>query len=284
MSSSSLGVIAGNGILPLDVVKTACKTFKVFTVAHNGETDPIIANDSEGITWIQVGQIGRAINFFLKHGVKKVLFAGGISKKKLFKSFRPDVVGMKIMAKALTSQDDAVLRRVCQAFEDAGIEVVSIESVLPQYLPQPGLLTSRGFSEQDNRDIALGLQAARTLGSLDIGQAVVVSKGSVVAVEASEGTAALLERVISLGIHDGILVKTSKPMQEERIDLPSIGLETVQSVANGKGKGIVLEAGKTIILRPSEVILAANKLGVAILVLDKVEIERLIQGVHASRK
>lgn len=280
MTNPSLGVIAGNGVLPLDVVKTASKSFKVFTIAHNGETAPEIANDSERVAWIQVGQIGRAINFFLKHDVKKVLFAGGISKKRLFKSFRPDVLGMKIMAKALTSQDDAVLRRVCKAFEDAGIEVVSIEAVLPQYLPQPGLLTTHGFSTSDDRNIALGLQAASTLGKLDIGQAVVVSKGSVVAVEASEGTAALLERVISLGIHEGILVKISKPMQEQRIDLPSIGLETVESLARGKGKGIVLEAAKTIILRPTEVISAANKLGISILVLDSDEIQKRISLVE----
>lgn len=265
---NSVGIIAGGGILPVDCARAIKLSGKESVVAaHISEADKDIEKVSSKVKWIKAGQLGKIAKWFKTNGVRRIYFAGGLKRAKIFTTFFPDLHALKIILKLKTHHDDSILSGVCRFFQDQGFEIGHIKEILPRYVPSKGVCTIKSFSENDRQSIRIGIEAAKKLGELDIGQAVMVSDKTVIAVEAVEGTAKMIERVTRLGIPNSILIKMSKPKQDLRVDLPTIGPDTIKQLVNAKAKGIVIEAEKSLILEPEVTIEQANKVGLIVEVL-----------------
>ena len=175
------------------------------------------------------------------------------------------------------TRDDSLLTAVTDAYEQRGIQVVPATDYAPELLVGPGLLSGRKPSGSEARDIDFGWEIAKRMGALDIGQSITVKDGTVLAVEAVEGTDQCLSRTGDLCRRGGwTLVKVAKPDQDMRFDVPTIGPQTVQGVYDGGGRAIAIEAGRTIVVDYDATVRLADRLGVALVAMDSAS----MQGVH----
>lgn len=260
-----IGLIAGNGNFPLAFARAAKeKGLQVIAVAHEGETLPELAGLVEAIVWVKVGQLGKLIKTFKEHEVSDVLMAGGIKKTRLFAGGMPDMRALSLLARMIHKKDDSLLRAVAEELESEGITVRESTLYLDNLLAQPGLLTRRKPTKEEQQDIEFGWQMAKEIGKLDIGQTVVVKDQAVLAVEAIEGTDEAIRRGGRLCGKGAVVVKICKPQQDLRFDLPAVGLQTIQSLNEVKASCLALEAGKTIILDRDQVISEADRAGICI--------------------
>jgi DUF1009 family protein len=262
---SAVGIIAGGGVLPLDCIRSLNQAGNASIVAaHIGDTSKEVEAIANQVVWVRVGQLGKISRFFKKHNVKRVYFAGGLKRARIFTSFFPDLHAIKIILRVKTHHDDSILSGVCKFFESRGFEIGHIGEILLNYLPSAGVYTANSFTEAERETIKIGIEAARKLGELDIGQAVMVADKTVVAVEAVEGTELMISRVASLGIPNTILIKMSKPTQDLRVDLPSIGPDTIKQLKNAKARGVVIESQRSLMLEPEKTIAEANREGIIV--------------------
>jgi hypothetical protein len=261
----TLGIIAGGGKFPLLVAEAAGRRgHRVVAVAHEGETDPLLGEKVDEIVWIRLGQLGRLIKAFKARGVRRALMAGTIRKRRMFEDARPDLRAIAVMTRLAVFHDDDILRALAREMEKEGIEIVSSTLCLPELLAAPGCLTRRRPSREETADIAFGWRIAKALGQLDIGQCVVVRRKTVLALEAVEGTDAAIRRGGQLAGEKAVVVKVSKPRQDLRFDVPSIGLETVRVMAEVKASTLAIEAGKTLLFDREATIAYADAQGIAI--------------------
>src|SRR5574341_586637 len=180
---NTIGLIAGNGIFPIEFAKAARqKGLNVVAVAHEGETSEDLAQWVDAIFWVKVGQLGKIIAIFKEQGVHDVLMAGGIKKTRLFGGAMPDLRGMALLAKMLYKKDDAMLRAVAGELESEGITVRESTLYLDNLLAPAGTLTKRKPSKEELRDIEFGWQMAKESGRVDIGQTIVVKDQAVLVV------------------------------------------------------------------------------------------------------
>lgn len=268
-----LGLIAGGGDLPVEIAH-AMAGMNPFIVRVKGfGTDPF-----EGFESVErsIGQIGGILKALKQAGCDAICFAGYVKRPDI-KNLQMDARGLILVPKALAAGrkgDDAILRVVIAEFEQAGLAVIGANAVLKSLAPAAGLLTATAPDDADRVDIAKALLTARHMGELDIGQAAVVAHGVVLAVEAQEGTNAMLERLVELPAHLrgsearrlGVLAKTPKPIQERRIDLPTIGLETVERCDRAGLAGIALEANAALIVNRDAVVTAMDAAGLFLIV------------------
>lgn len=262
-----LGIIAGNGILPIQLAKRAkMQGRQVFVVGHRGETDPALVDMVDGHCWVRVGQLGKILSALKRAKVTEVIFAGGIRRTKLFTDLRPDWRALQLIARVGSVRDDSILRAVAAEFEREGMSVVSATAFLGDFLAAKGLLTSRPLTEREKEDAGLAWKAAEAIGALDIGQGAVAFEGIVVALEAIEGTDAMLSRAGKLieNKKGFVLVKRAKPQQDLRLDLPTVGKKTLETLSANGGTALVLEDQKAIILEPQEFLQMANSLQIAV--------------------
>lgn len=269
-----LGLIAGNGKFPLIFAAQARREgVSLVTVAHRGETLEEIEQLADDVTWVYVGELGKIIRTFRQAGVEEAVMAGGIKKVKLFSNFRPDLRGAAFLARVRSREDDRLLRGVAEELEKDGIRVVESTLFLSEIIPAPGALTRRQPTSEQWDDIRLGFTTAKDVGRLGIGQCVVVKRGMVLAVEAAEGTDAAIRRGAELGKEGFVAVKTSKPQQDLRFDVPAVGLDTVRMLAELKGAVLAVEAGKTILLEKEKLIAAADAAGIVVVAVDEKMLE-----------
>ncbi len=263
---SPVGLVAGNGSFPLEFARSAKqKNLKVVAVAHKGETDPELESLVASCEWLKVGQLGKLIRALQRQGVKQVAFAGGIKKARLFKDISLDLRAIALLAKLKVFGDDKLLRAIAAELERSGIGVFSASLVLDKLLAPRGLLATRDLSPSERSDALVGWRAAKSIGELDIGQTVCVVRGVVTAVEALEGTDMAIRRSFELVGSAGVVVKTCKPNQDQRMDLPAIGPNTIESLASAKATALIIEAGKTLMFEPELVRQSAQKNSIAIL-------------------
>ena len=264
-----LGLLAGNGQFPAEIIKRAAKQGRaVVTVGVQSAADSTLSSLSSAWLSLRLGQISKAINFFKKHGVKELVIVGGVRRATLWRDARPDWRMLKILARLRSFRDDALLRSLANEFESVGINVVGVQQFLPDMLAQPGYLSKRKFSEAELADGQLGWKVAKQLGQLDVGQAVVVKDKVVVALEGIEGTDELIARAGKLSNGGGVLVKVSKPIQDLRLDLPTFGSNSVRALDSAGIKAVLLESGRTLVLDPLAVASEADAVGIAILAID----------------
>lgn len=245
-----LGIIAGGGSLPQQLV-VSCKAqgIDVFLVCFDGYTSTDLPKENPHI-WTRLGAVGKIINYFKGHNVHDVVMIGHIKRPSLT-DVSPDLKGLQILSrigfKALG--DNSLLSLLKNELETEGLRVRAVQDFCDNLLVGEGPIGSLGYESDEQETIDLGLRASQALGALDIGQSVVVQNGVVVAVEAKEGTDALIKRCSELldGRRGGILVKTCKPQQDKSLDLPTIGLDTIRNAHNVGLCGIILHAHNVII-------------------------------------
>jgi DUF1009 family protein len=263
--SENIGLIAGKGQFPLLFAQAARQQgAAVIAVAHRGETDPALESLVHELHWIYVGQLGKIIRIFKAAGVKRAVMAGGISRGRLFKEFRPDWRALNVVRQAGAGQDDRLLRAVAMEMEGEGITIAPSTLFLDDLLAANGQLSRRAPSEDEQADIELGLKVAKELGRLDLGQCVVVRRQVVVALETIEGTDVAIRRGGDLAGPGTVVVKVSKPGQDLRFDMPAVGLDTIATMRAVKAAVLAVEAGKTLMFNLSEMQEIADRAGIAV--------------------
>ena len=262
---TKLGILAGGGPLPARIVQSCLAAGRdVFVIAFENEADP---KTCEGVphAWMPLGKVGATIKRLKAERCTDVVFAGPV-RRPSFSQLKPDMRAIKLLGKirkAAGQGDDAILSILVEELEGENFRVVGADDLLNDVAAPGGNLSDRVPGESDRKDIEMGVRVARTLGALDVGQAVVVQHGVVLGVEAIEGTDALLERCARLKreAQGGVLVKLKKPQQERRADLPTIGADTVRRAAHAGLNGIAVEEGHSLILDRADVVAEANRLG-----------------------
>lgn len=260
---NKIGIIAAKGNLSKKLIDHARNHFDLFIVAINGETDSALLEGIDHI-WVNIGEIGMAMDAMRKANIVEVVFVGSLKKPDIF-SLSVDKMGAKLLAKIVKDKffgDNKLLSVLTDFLEDNGFKVIGVQEILKDLVVEVGEFTVLKPSEQDRLDIELGLKVVKELGMLDIGQGAIIENGVVLGVEAIEGTDNLIKRCGELKrtqAAGGVLIKLSKPNQELRMDLPTIGIETIKNMHISGFKGIVIEARKAIFLDKEEVIAFANK-------------------------
>lgn len=238
--------------------------YVVVAVAHREETLAELEQVVDNLTWVYVGQLGKIIRTFRRAGVTGVVMAGGIRKVKLLGNFRPDLRGARFLAGFKRRDDDALLRGIAGELEKDGIKVLESTLCVPQIISSAGVLTRRAPSGSQWEDIRLGMDVAKEVGRLGIGQTVVVKNRVVVAVEAVEGTDAAIERGGALARSGCVVVKVSKPRQDLRFDVPAVGVETIKRLCSSGAAVLAVEAGKTLLLEKDILLSEADAAGIAV--------------------
>lgn len=270
MTGSALGIIAGGGELPRAIAESAREAGReVFVLALQGSSDEWVENFMH--EWVALGETGKAFKALRSGGVGDVLLAGRVERPK-FSEIKLDaksvMLAPRVMAAALKG-DDALLRSLVDLFEREGFNVVGAAEAAPNLIAREGPLGRLRPLPENDRDIALAFKVVRTLGELDVGQAAVVCAGLTLAVEAAEGTDAMIARVANLPEHirgtstrrRGVLAKAPKPVQDRKTDLPVIGVQTIRNVAAVGLAGIAVEAGGALIVDKRAVGEEADRLG-----------------------
>ncbi len=261
----SIGLIAGNGRFPVIFARAAKRDgLRVVALGYKGETEPALAQEVDHFEWVHLGQIGRIAARLRKHGVTRVAMAGGIGKLNALRHVRLDWKAVRVAASMRSFNDDALLKAVATFFESEGLEVVPSTLFLGELLAPEGLLTRRPLTPMEERDVELGREVALALGKVDVGQTVVTKDGSVIAVEAAEGTDACIRRAGALAGPGIVVVKRCKVIQDERFDLPAVGPRTAETIAEVGGTALAIEAGKALLLDAEELTRRAEAAGIAI--------------------
>jgi DUF1009 family protein len=260
-----IGIIAGGGQFPLLFIDAARKAGrKVMVIAHKGETDERVAEAADEVCWVKLGQLGKVISWYHKHGVGETVFLGSITKTQIFRDIMPDLKALSLWNKIDSKQDDAILRAIAGALEKDGIAVRESTLYLQHLLFPQGVLSKKKPSKKQRRDIEFGWHHARAIGQLDIGQCVIVRDCTVVAVEAIEGTDEAIKRGGVLARENAVVVKVKKPGQDFRFDLPATGVTTIHSLQSVNGAVLAVEAGQALLFDPEEMIQAANAAGIVV--------------------
>jgi UDP-2,3-diacylglucosamine hydrolase len=263
--SENIGLIAGKGQFPRLFAQAARDHgARVIAVAHRHETDPALADLVDEIHWIYVGQLGKMIRIFKNAGVRRAVMAGGITRGRLFREFRPDLRALSVVRRAGAGQDDRLLQAVAAEFESEGITIAPSTLFLDELLAPAGQLGKRSPTKDELQDIDFGFKIAKEIGALDIGQTVVVRRQVVVALEAVEGTDECIRRAGALAGPGTVVVKTSKPNQDLRFDVPAVGPDTIQSMIEAQAAVLALEAHKTLTFDRDQMLTAANRNKIAV--------------------
>lgn len=257
-----LGLIAGKGLLPRIVCETAEKrSVPVSAAVFETETAERI-KDLANVKLFGLGQAEKVIRHFAHAGVKDVCLIGKIEKRLIFKKINFDLRGLKMMKKVINKSDSAIMLAIIEELESEGLNVVKQSDWLPGLLPRKGILGKKKPAKKIMADFDFGLKICHELAERDIGQTVIVKEGVVLAIEAVEGTDAAIDRGCALGGKGAVMVKTSRPNQDFRFDIPSVGPETAQCLANSGAVGLAVEAGRTLVIDMRKTVSICNKAGI----------------------
>lgn len=264
-----LGIIAGGGSLPRRLIHYCQETKRnFFVIAVEGNAEPDLVDDTIPHLWIRIGQAGTGFKRLAEEKIEEVVMIGTIHRPS-FKDLVPDMrtaaFFAKIGAKALG--DDGILRALIKEIEAEKMRVVGIQEVMGDLLAKSGVLGRKKPSKTDWEDIKRGIGVAFELGRLDVGQSVIVQEGLVLGVEGIEGTDELIKRCggYKRKGSGGVLVKLRKPQQDMRIDLPTVGIRTLENAKQSGLNGLAVHAGNTLIVDEEDFIRQADKLGLFVI-------------------
>jgi DUF1009 family protein len=263
-----IGLIAGGGQFPLIFAQKArVHGYRVVAAAYRNEADPALEGEVDAMEWFHLGQVRRLLRFFHRQEVGQTVMLGTIRKTRLFTDVKPDIKALSLVAGMRHTHDDGILRAFAGLLEKEGIQVCASTFLLPELLAPAGVWTRRNPSRDERRDMALGWQIAKEIGRLDIGQCIVVGGGSVLAVEAVDGTDATIARGGGLAKGEAVVVKVCKPAQDTRFDIPAIGLTTIETMRAAGARALAVEAGKAVAFDREEMIAAADRYAMAVVAL-----------------
>ena len=266
--AGSLGIIAGSGLLPTEIADLHLKQGgKVYIAALEGETDILHINKYQ-FKQFPIGSVGALLEYFAENNVKEIIIIGGITRPDL-KSIKVDKIGSILIAKILKEKflgDDNILKIISDFIESKGFKIISPKTLLALGTYEQLYISDKLPSKQDQIDIELGMEVIKSLSNLDIGQSVIVADGYVLGIEAAEGTDALIRRceLLRKTERGGILVKMAKLTQDMRLDLPTIGPDTIFYLAKHGYNGLAIQKSGVIIVKPVETCALLNEHGLFI--------------------
>lgn len=259
------GLIAGNGKFPFMVVEGARQSgAEIVVAAIREETDPQIEQLANRVMWVGIGQLGRMIRFFKDEGVEKAIMAGQVKHVQIFSRAVPDARMLKVLLSLRRRNTDSLIGAIASELQREGIELIDSTYFLHESLPQSGTLTRRQLNKHEREDIEYGLEVAREIARLDLGQTIVVRGKACVAIEAMEGTDATIRRAGSLVSGRLAVVKLAKPDQDMRFDVPVVGVPTIETMVEAGATCLCITAGKTLMFDRKEMIATADKRKIAI--------------------
>ena len=249
-----LGLIAGNGRFPFLALEGARRLgHDVTIVAIREETSPALetaaADDPPAdLHWVSLGQLGKCIAILHDAGVTRAVMAGQVKHTQLFAGIIPDLTLLKVLGRLQTKNTDALITAVADVLADHGIELENSTTFLQPFLARRGVLTKRQPTEDEHADLAFGYRMADTIAGLDVGQTIVVKDRAVVAVEAMEGTDAVIARAGRLAGPGTRVVKVAKPTQDMRFDVPVVGVSTLSAMHDAGATVLSVDAARTLVL------------------------------------
>lgn len=264
--NSTLGIIAGSGAYPLTLAREAraAGVARIVAAAFQGETDPALAALVDGIEWMRVGQLGRMISFLKNSGARDAVMAGQIHPGNLF-DLRPDVKALVLLAKLRQRNAESIFGAIAEELAKSGVTLLPATTFMESHLAPRGHIAGPRLSRREEADARFGFEIAKEISRLDIGQTVVVKGGTVLAVEAFEGTNEAIKRGGALGRKEAVVIKVSKPKQDFRFDVPVIGPKTLETAREARIRVIAVEAGKTLLLEKEALFRAADDARITIL-------------------
>ncbi|HKK99402.1 MAG TPA: UDP-2,3-diacylglucosamine diphosphatase LpxI [Desulfotignum sp.] len=264
-----IGLIAGGGQFPLLFAKKAAqKGIQVVAAGFFSETDPDLADAVDAFQWLYLGQVSKLVKHFKRHGIHEAVMLGTIRKTSIFKDIRPDFKALAFIAKTGYSHDNTILSAFADLMQKEGIAIRPSTFLMPDLLSPAGCWTRRSLDKAEKKDAVQGWKLAKAIGDLDIGQCIVISNGTVLAVEAIEGTDAAIMRGGQLAKGNGaVVVKLSKPQQDLRFDLPSAGADTIRTMVTAGATVLILEAEKSLAFDRRQMVDLADRNDIAIAAL-----------------
>jgi DUF1009 family protein len=266
----TIGIIAGNGEFPLILARSVRQGGRrIVAAALEGEADRQIEQLVDEVEWVKIGQLNKLIKVFTSRGVSQALMAGGVTPAKLFKNISLDLRMIALAARVKIRNAETIFGSVAGELQKDGVELLDSRPFLGDAVPQPGCLTRRKPDSEQRDDIAFGLRIAKAVSALDIGQTVVVKRGTVLAVEGFEGTDECIRRGGALGGENGgaVVVKVSKPNHDFRFDIPCVGSRTIDSCVAGQISVLAMEAGRSLLLDRAQVVKAAEQNGIRLVAM-----------------
>jgi len=262
---AALGIIAGNGVYPRLLADAARKVGvkKIVAAAFTDETDPALTQHVDLIEWMRVGQLNRLLKFFRDQDVHDAIMAGQIAPKNLF-DLRPDWKALLLLGKLKQRNAESIFAAIADELSKVKVDLLSATTFLEDSLAPSGLIAGPKLSRREEEDVDFGWKIAKDIAGLDIGQTVIVKNGTVVAVEAFEGTNDAIQRGGALARKDAIMVKVAKPNQDMRFDVPVIGVETIGIAAEARLRVIAIEAGKTLLLERDAIVDLAERAKISV--------------------
>ena len=252
-----LGLIAGNGVFPIEIAAAATRGgFAVHAVGFQGLTRPDLSKSVAGLTWHQLGEVEPILRALREAGVRSLVMAGKIDKIHLTGphsgTFRADERASAVLERLESRTDRAVMQAVADLLEREGFLVQPQSEYTPELVPTAGLFGGGEPSVQQRRDLAFGWPIARKMADAGIGQCIVVKDGSVVAIEAAEGTDSTIRRALDLTCGGVTVIKLAARDHDPRFDMPAVGPDTIRPLLVGAPSLLAIEAGKTLVLERAE--------------------------------
>ncbi|MHC4675604.1 MAG: LpxI family protein, partial [Planctomycetota bacterium] len=268
-----LGIIAGSGRFPFLVAQGAKRAGRpVVVVALRGLADPALRQYADRFCWSGIVRLGQWIKIFRRSNVSEAIMAGAVKKSQMYGRFRllrylPDWTSFKLwFFEVADRRNDTILRATADRMQKEGITLTDSIQYCREHLAPPGVLTRQQPTQDQNRDIEFGWPIARQMGNLDIGQSIAVKEQEVIAVEAIEGTDHMIERAGALCPRGGwMLIKVAKPQQDQRFDVPTVGVDTIENLYANGATALIIETGKTLVIEKENMIDRANRLGIIVL-------------------
>jgi len=265
-----LGVIAGNGSFPFLVLEAArAQGHAVTILAIEEEASPdlaaVAARDPKAdLHWISLGQLSRAIEILREAGAGHAVMAGQVKHTKIFSGIVPDRLLFSVLMKLRARNTDAIIKAVADVLRDHGVELLDSTAYLTPLLAREGALSTREPSDEERESLAFGYGVADAIAGMDIGQTIVVKSAAVVAVEAMEGTDAVIRRAGHLAGAGTVVVKVAKPNQDMRFDVPVVGVATIAAMREAGASTLSVDAGRTLMMDGDAIGRAADEAGIAI--------------------
>lgn len=261
-----IGLIAGNRKFPLLFAQAARKKgCYVAAIAVKKDTRPELSRYVNKLYWLGLDEFSRLFEIFKAEGIKKVVMAGQISPRRLFsREVNKDPMVKELLSALKDKRADTIFKAIAEKLAQAGFELIDSTTFVEDHLPKQGLLTRRQPEKEEWDDVRFGMDLAKAVAKLDIGQTVAVKSGAIIAVEAFEGTDNLIRRAGRLSGGNMVVAKVSRPDQDMRFDIPVVGINTVKNLLKAKARCLAIEAGKTLFIDKEQAIALAEKKGLAI--------------------
>ena len=268
---AKVGLIAGIGNLPVEFMRAAQhEGYEVVVISVVTDGAPELQAEADAYYQISVFKSDTVIKTFLKEGVTDVTMLGKVTKEHLYKKITtiPDMRTIKLLNRLRNRKDDTIMLAIVEELEKEGLAVADQTKYMRSLMPSVGVMTNRQPTEVEKLDIRFGFTLAKQMGALDIGQTVVVKEQAAMAIEAIEGTDECIKRGGALGREGAVVVKTAKPNQDVRFDVPAVGMKTLESMIAGNCKVLAMEAKRTIFVEQEAVLQKANELGIVICAVE----------------